>query len=1198
MHYGGAKLFLKSIEIQGFKSFPDKTLLNFGRGITAIVGPNGSGKSNIVDAIRWVLGEQSAKTLRGGKMEDVIFGGTLKRNAQGFCQVSLIVDNSDRGLPIEFDEIEVTRRYYRSGESEFYINRKAVRLKDIHELFMDTGLGRDGYSVIGQGRIDEILSVKSVDRREIFEEASGISKFRYRKEESERKLASCEENLNRVRDIIGELEGQVEPLREQSEKASKWLIYHDELRVLEVSVWLDSLEKLKDTVQKAKTDFENAERMLSAKTEEVNTLYARSDALSEETAAHQRREDELRAELRLVEEQKGVLDTALASSKMALEANEKNVADRTSELYNHEDRVAEIENNRLESLEGIKAIDDAIIKLGLELAEVQKQAEAVRKQGENVSAQVDALQAQLQIELGKRSDAEKEAGSLEALEQEIVGSQDSSKVELESLNQRLSAEEERAEAIEDEISENEDKKTSALNMLKGFELRLNAREKKVQDLADKLAVLERSKNAKEDRVRILQSLEREYEGFSNAVKRVMQAYERGELRGVHGPVSSLIETEDKYAVAIEIAMGSGLQNIVVDSEEDGKRGIEYLKRTNSGRATFRPLTAIKDFGGKRRELKGERGFFGYGDELVKTDSKYKNLISSMLGTTAVCQDMDCAIAMSKKYGYSFRIVTLDGQLINPNGSMTGGSIGKSTGILSRANELARLDGEVSAAEEEIKTLSVTLAEAKRELEASRYESKVATDELEVAEKELIRLNAEKTTFDALLETLRARKVEIEKSRSSVSERLAVIAKQKAEYKAQAEAFGAEADKISAQRDELLKKLSESEKQGGGLSERAFEVREEIAAKSAEKDAVNVSIKNLETLLEQLRGDKRTQEQKIEDIKKENASLRAEISALEDAIAKQENQAKDKNDAIRRCIDERLRVEGAREKCNREAREGAEAVTNLTSERDRLEHKKQQAEKEEDLILDKMWENYELTRVTAAEVRIEIESLPAANRRIGELRSSMKKLGSVNIDSIEEYKKVSERYNFLSEQRDDLEKAKVDLLKVIDDLTRNMKTIFSEQFKLINEQFGRTFVEIFGGGSAKLILEDEDDILNCGIEIRVEMPGKSARAISLLSGGEKAFVAIALYFAVIKVRPTPFCVLDEIEAALDDVNVVRYVDYMRTLCGTTQFIVITHRRGTMEGSDVLYGVTMPEQGVTKLLAININDVEEKINIKPN
>ena len=1191
-------MFLKSIEIQGVKSFPDKTLLSFGRGITAIVGPNGSGKSNIVDAIRWVLGEQSVKTLRGGKMEDVIFGGTLKRNAQGFCQVSLIVDNSDRGLPIEFDEIEVTRRYYRSGESEFYINRKAVRLKDIHELFMDTGLGRDGYSVIGQGRIDEILSVKSVDRREIFEEASGISKFRYRKEESERKLAACEDNLNRVRDIIGELESQVEPLREQSEKASAWLVYRDELRVLEVSVWLDSLDKLKDTLQKAKTDFENAERMLSAKKEEVDKLYARSDALSEETASHQRKEDELREELRVIEDQRGVLDTALASSKMALEANEKNITDRTSELYNHEDRVHEIEKSKADSIEAIKAIDEAIIKLGLELADIQKQAEEIRKQGENVSAQVDALQAQLQIEQGKRADAEREAGSLAALEQEIIAGQDSSATELTAISERLSAEEQRAEAIDDEIAENEDKKTSALNMLKGFELRLNAREKKVQDMQEKLAIAERSMNAKIDRQRILQSLEREYEGFSNAVKRVMQAFERGELRGIHGPVSSLIETEDKYAVAIEIAMGSGLQNIVVDSEEDGKRGIEYLKRTNSGRATFRPLTAIKDFGGKRRELKGERGFFGYGDDLVKTNTKYKNLISAMLGSTAVCQDMDCAIAMAKKYGYSFRIVTLDGQLINANGSMTGGSIGKSTGILSRANELARLATEITDAEAEIKNMNVSLAEAKRELEASLYESSVATDELEGAEKQLIRLNAEKTTFDALLETLRTRKLEIEKARDSITERLAVIAKQKTEYLAQAETFGAEANKIAAQRDGLLKQLSESEKQSGGLSERAFDVREEIAAKGAEKDATAASVRSLDSLLDQLRGDKRSQEQKIEDIKKENAALSAEIASLEDAISKQEKQAKDKNDAIRRCIDERLRVEGAREKCNKEAREGEDTLRNLNSERDRLEHKKLQAEKEEDLILDKMWENYELTRVTAAEVRVELESLSAANRRIGELRSSMKKLGSVNIDAIEEYKKVSERYNFLTEQRDDLEKAKVDLLKVIDDLTRNMKTIFAEQFRLINEQFGRTFVEIFGGGSAKLILEDESDILNCGIEIRVEMPGKSARAISLLSGGEKAFVAIALYFAVIKVRPTPFCVLDEIEAALDDVNVVRYVDYMRTLCDMTQFIVITHRRGTMEGSDILYGVTMPEQGVTKLLAININDVEEKINIKPN
>ena len=493
-------MYLKSIEIQGFKSFPDKTLLNFGRGITSIVGPNGSGKSNIVDAIRWVLGEQSVKTLRGGKMEDVIFGGTLKRSAQGFCQVSLIVDNSDRGLNIEYDEIEVTRRYYRSGESEFYINRKQVRLKDIHELFMDTGLGRDGYSVIGQGRIDEILSVKSVDRREIFEEASGISKFRYRKEESERKLAACEENLNRVRDIITELEVQVEPLRVQSEKASAFLIYRDELRVLEVSVWLDSLDKLKDSLQKAKTDFDNAERMLSAKQQEVDALYQKSDSLSTEISDKQRAEDELRASLSDTESQKSMLDTAQASSKMALEANLKNVADRTSELYNHEGRVKELEKSRADALDAVAAIDKAVYELALELERIHKQADELKKQGENVSAQVDALQAQLTLEQGAVQDILRERDALAALREEIISGRDSSDTELESLSSRLSTEEEKAQTIETEIEEFEDKKTGALNMLRGFELRLSTREQKVQEKKDKkLAKKQEKRQAKQER---------------------------------------------------------------------------------------------------------------------------------------------------------------------------------------------------------------------------------------------------------------------------------------------------------------------------------------------------------------------------------------------------------------------------------------------------------------------------------------------------------------------------------------------------------------------------------------------------------------------------------------------------------------------------------------------------------------------------
>ncbi|MBR5902680.1 MAG: chromosome segregation protein SMC, partial [Clostridia bacterium] len=675
-----------------------------------------------------------------------------------------------------------------------------------------------------------------------------------------------------------------------------------------------------------------------------------------------------------------------------------------------------------------------------------------------------------------------------------------------------------------DIEDNEDKKTGALNMLRGFELRLAAREKKVQETQDTLQGMQRKLHADTDRLRMLKALEREYEGMSGAVKRIMQAGERNELRGIHGPVSSLIETEDKYTVAIETAMGQSLQNIVVDTEDVGKRCIEFLKRQNAGRATFRPLTAVSDNGGRsKRNLDSEPGFLGYGDELVTTSEIYRGLIASMLGNTAVCRDLDCAVAMAKKYRYAFRIVTLDGQLINAGGSMTGGSVAKNVGILSRANEITRLTADTEQAEKDIAELNTKYQELRRELEAGKYQSKVAGDELESAEKELIRLHTEKTSLDTLLDTLRTRRDEIEKSRSSVSARVAQIDTQLSQLDDRLSQLEEVIGELTARRDGLLGQLNDAGALSGGLSEKAAAVREEIAAKAAEKEATQNSIASYDGLLEQLRGDKRSQEQKIEDIKRENEALESEIAKLAASIEGLKQTAEHKNEQIRKCIDERLRLEAAREKCNREAREGEETLRNLSSERDRLENKKTQAEKEEDAILDKMWESYELTRVTAADVRVELESLSAANRRIGELRGSIKKLGSINLDAIEEYKKVSERYTFLSEQRDDLEKAKVDLLRVIDDLTRNMKTIFAEQFKLINETFGRTFVEIFGGGSAHLVLEDESDILNCGIEIRVEMPGKSMRAISLLSGGEKAFVAIALYFAVIKVRPTPFCV---------------------------------------------------------------------------
>ncbi|MBQ7623781.1 MAG: chromosome segregation protein SMC [Clostridia bacterium] len=1190
-------MFLKALEIQGFKSFPDKTRLDFGRGITAIVGPNGSGKSNIVDAIRWVLGEQSVKTLRGGKMEDVIFGGTLKRSAQGFCQVSLLLDNSDHGLSSEYDEVEVTRRYYRSGDSEFYINKKAVRLKDVHELFMDTGVGRDGYSVIGQGRIDEILSVKSVDRREIFEEASGISKFRYRKEESERKLDSCEENLVRVRDIITELEGQVEPLREQSEKAKAFLKYRDEMRVLEVSLWLLSLEKLKDNLQKARVDFENAERMLSAKKDEVAALYERAEKLTRDISEKQAHEDELRESKRGAEESRAGTDSEIAVINESIKNNEKNIEDRKAELSEQEGRGKGLAGQKEELLRDVEKNDLEIKALEEELADVSVKLLSAQKDGDAAANAVNEQLAKIREQAAALSEARARLDSLTALFAEIESSRGKSSEEIKKVSDTLAEERKKAAKNEKEIAQNEEKRDSAQNMIKGFELRLESRLKKLEDKEEELSRAERELAAKIDRKKLLEALERDYEGFSQGVKRAMTAKEKGELTGLHAPLSFLITADDKYALAIETALGSAAQDIVVDREEDGQRAINYLKRVG-GRASFKPLTAVKDARENKTDLTGEEGVFGYADELLTCRDVYRKLIKYNLGTTAVCTDIACAVRLAKKYRYAFRIATLDGQLITPNGTMTGGTAAKNTGILSRANELKRLESETAEEEKRIAAERAALAELKRELEASRFEADAARNELREAEDALLKLNAEKAQHKILLDTLESRESELTEAAKEAEERLSSAESRKAEAK----------DRVK-QAEESLKALEdgkaaldeELEKSGRITAEYTAQtsaVNEKSAALRAKNDAVRASVEQLDAVIAQMSGDARSKEEMIAETERRNEELRESVKALAEKRAAFDEKAESIQKLIEDSVNARLRTEGERARAQKEAQSCNEELLSLERERSRLESKKIQTENEENVILDKMWENYELTRTTAAEIRVEIQSVSASQKRVSELRSSIKKLGDVNVGSIEEYQKVNERYTFLTAQRDDLEKAKVDLLKVIDDLTRNMKTIFSEQFKLINEEFGRTFVEIFGGGSAKLLLEDEDDILNCGIEIKVEMPGKSMRAISLLSGGEKAFVAIALYFAVIKVRPTPFCVLDEIEAALDDVNVLRYADYMRRLCSLTQFIVITHRRGTMEGADILYGVTMPEQGVTKLLAININEVEEKIKLKPN
>ncbi len=1003
-------MYLKALEIQGFKSFTDKTRISFEKDITAIVGPNGSGKSNISDAILWVMGEQRSKALRGSKMEDVIFGGTEKRSPLGFAQVSLVIDNSARIFPSEEPEIILTRRYYRSGESEYSINRQPVRLKDIHSLLMDTGLGRDGYSIIGQGRIGEIISSKSTDRREVFEEAAGISRYRYRKEEAERKLEKTEENLQRIRDKIEELEMQVGPLKSQAETAKRYLVLRDELRVMEISAWMTTLDKLHSQADAVRLEYDQARANLEQAKSELEALYSSSGNLTErmhrQDIESEQARDRLSAAESLVSECEASIAVLKANCKSSMEQKERLLLD----IREQEGRTEEIRSG----------IDDGQSRI-----------------------------AQIREEL---------------------------------------------RTLQEEADRNG-------NVLEGCRLKLKNREENAEQLSERLNRLEVDGRSMDGRIRMLSDMEKEYEGFSRAVKTVMRESARGSLRGVHGPVANLLRSDEECALAIETALGASAQNIVIDSQNDGRQAIEMLKRMDAGRATFLPLDTIR---GSLMKNAPERdpGFVGVAAELVRFDPRYEQIVWNLLGRTVVAETLTDAIRMSRGSGNGLRIVTLDGQMINPGGSMTGGSSVRSSGFLTRANELEKL--------------------------------KKQRQKLEVSEKNC--------------------RDELERARSSLAQ---------ARY----------------QLDMAL--------------EDQAELRSKTSSLEAEQRATENSIRQLQLLLDSLTGDSESRRGAVDAAERLIEDFRRQQQDKEKRLQELRSRSAGIRDEIAEISRKKLDLEGKRTRTEKEAQERNAQILELERQAARLEQKKLSADMEEKQILDKLWENYELSHTAAEALRQPVENLPKANKAISEMRRQMNALGNVNLGAIDEYERVNTRYTFLTGQRDDVEKAKKELLDIISQITGEMTDLFLTQFKEIDACFRQTFLELFGGGKAALRLEDESNVLECGIEIKVQPPGKALSNISLLSGGEMAFVAIALYFAILKVRPTPFCVMDEIEAALDEANVTRFAEYMRRMSDKTQFLVITHRRGTMEEADMLYGVTMQEKGVSTVVELDLEAAKKTV-----
>ncbi|MBQ3604014.1 MAG: chromosome segregation protein SMC [Clostridia bacterium] len=1188
-------MFLKSLEMQGFKSFPDKTVLEFGQGITSVVGPNGSGKSNISDAVRWVLGEQSTKNLRGSKMEDVIFSGTGVRKAKGFAEVTLRLDNSDRALKCDKDEVSVTRRYFRSGESEYMLNGETVRLKDVNEMFMDTGLGRDGYSMVSQGRVADMVSSKSSQRRDMLEEAAGISAYRYRRNDATRKLDQAEENMIRLRDILTELEDRVGPLKIQSEKAQKFLVLAEERKVLEIGLWLHTIDKVREQLKAHADKLDTATAQYEAVENELNAIVEEMEAAIESSHQITAKIDEIRLGASSIEEQAAQLDAQVAVELNSIEHNNETIARITREMEIAVESKQNLDDEITETMKTVELLKNAEKQKRAQLAEAAEKIEGIRNESrvfvEKIAtlsdeiAQYSVKIADCRVEISTANSSVEEINSrLEAID-DIVTSRQDAKAQLEEKKNQCVL----------KLNEAKELVVSTGNAVRGYELKVQSRTEKAENLKREIDELGLEIDRRRSRARMLDDLEKNMEGYSGSVKAVMREVKRGTLRGIDGVLSQLITVSEEYSVAIETALGAALQNIVTQTENDAKRAINFLKDNKSGRATFLPLTAVK---GRSLEEKGLDDCFGYvavASELVGCDKKYNDIISSLLGRTVVVEDMDCAIMIAKKYNHKLKIVTLDGQVINPGGSMTGGSRTQNSGILSRANEIERLNAECVKLNNELEEKQLANKELLSDLSACRADLAGTQADFTRAQEDVIRCESDLMLVEEKLEDTLRSIDELADEKANAGERLAQLAKTVEDARERAKQLE---EHTTALREEIEKsnlgraKLSEDEAELQKAENRA---KLDILAAQKDVQAKMEAVANLRHRMS-------TQGIRMEDLNREiaeiaqkNCDIKNNITVLEEQAAALRNKGKESKEDVAKLIEEKNGLDMRAAQLRVEERSKSGDREKLSGEVARLEERKSVMEKELDDTVSKLYDEYQLTRNEALELNIDLGDAAEAKRRLQELKNKIRALGSVNVAAIDEYKEVSERYEFMSAQIADIEKSKSELEKLITELTSKMAAQFREQFAKINRYFGETFSELFDGGKAELILEDEHNVLECPIEIKVQPPGKNVQNIDLLSGGEKGLSAIALLFAILKVSPAPFCFFDEVEAALDEVNVARYAQYARRMTKNTQFILITHRRGTMEEADVLYGVTMQEKGVSKLLELKTAEMASKLGI---
>ena len=1188
-------MFFKTMEMQGFKSFPDKTVLTFDRKTTAIVGSNGNGKSNLSDALRWVMGEQGAKTLRGDKMEDVIFHGTVERKQMGFAKVTLTVDNTDRALPKDCDEIVITRKLYRTGDSEYLINNEKVRLKDVHELLMGTGLGRDGYSIIGQGRVAEVINSKGTQRRELFEEAAGVSKFLHRKAEAERDLQRANDNILRLKDIFSELEERLPVLERQSDKARKARILMEQEKTLDISVSVFDIEKIDrelieadDAILANQGECEHFER-------EIAELEGESESVSEQKMLCSMKADELRK--------------SSEAAKDKISAADRECAVLENEIAHSEARSAQIHAQLEQSKKGSAELDTQIERLELSISDKKAEIETIDKNILQLKEMLGAHDMENQLLDEQYSELDRKQGLLFAKKTEARLAITQAQAQLEELNRQLSASKERIDnqdgllaqyrekrrSLGSELEATEERRHEIENKIGGYTRLFSGKKEKLEAQKTEFECIRREYEQKKSRFDVLSDVERNMAGYAGSVKSVILAGKQGRIGGIHGTVADIIHVDKKYSVAVEIALGAALQNVIVDSEETAKRCIRYLKETNGGRATFLPLTSIRgntlEIGG----LSGEEGFEGIGSELVGFDGRYGDIIRSILGRTAIVEDIDTATVIAKKYGYKFKIVTLDGQQINSGGSFTGGSVKESAGIISRKQELEALQKQIEKLSDTMTLSKGSFSELQAEVSKMSIEIEGYKEQLSVLQKDEVRLTAElgglKSLIEQCEEQLDNAETILSRHRSQIAQQQAVIDKYTAQLFEAEKAVEALSSELSAA-DE---RLSES-------GARRTEIGEKITAAGIDRLTAEKDIENLKSRIENVLENKRAigdgseaLKQEIIDLNIKSEEIRAQIAEKKQEAERLSSAFSDHREEISAVIERSNALEKRINEINREIREKSEDKEKFSNALVVARERKSAHERESEKIKSSLWEKYEIAPTEAYTLAQRLDDIKSAKTELAELRRRITALGNVNFASIEEYDEVKARHEALSKQLNDIDRSRRDLEKLIASLTADIKARFLSSFNDINEHFKHVFSEVFGGGSAHLELTDPDDVLNSGIEIFAAPPGKLIKNLISLSGGEQTMVAITIYFAILLHRPTPFCMLDEVDAALDEVNVVKYITYLKRFSKQTQLMVITHRRGTIEGCDVLYGVFMQEKGVSRLLKQEIiDDTELEIN----